>query len=263
MPGHLRLTPAPAVAAALLVALALGPPTLAGEHELEEHETEYVYGYPDDPSTAWINAIGGRLYDNWIEALDAEEPEETHPAWPASNTKHEGESTWRCKSCHGWDFLGAEGKYASGSYQTGIKGVSGVAGAEPAAIREIILNDTHRFTEEMIPGNYLDWLATFLSRGQYDIRQYVSDAGEVSGDTEHGRAIFQNICAACHGYDGTALDWGDDKPAYVGTEANANPWEVFFKIRHGHPGYEMVSLAAFDLQDAADVLAYVKTLPQE
>jgi hypothetical protein len=49
----------------------------------------------------------------------------------------------------------------------------------------------------------------------------------------------------------------------VGTESNANPWEVFFKIRHGHPGVEMVSLAAFSHQDAADVLAYAKTLPQK
>ena len=78
------------------------------------------------------------------------------------------------------------------------------------------------------------------------------------------KAIFQNICAACQGYDGRALDWDDsDEHGYVGTEANANPWEVFFKIPHGHPGQEMVSLAAFGLQDAADVLSYVKTLPQD
>jgi len=49
----------------------------------------------------------------------------------------------------------------------------------------------------------------------------------------------------------------------VGTEANANPWEVFFDIRHGHPGVEMVSLAAFSMEDAANVLAYAKALPQK
>ena len=116
----------------------------------------------------------------------------------------------------------------------------------------------------MIPDQRLEWLATFLSTGQYDIREFVADDGTVSGDPERGKAIFQNVCAACHGYNGTALDWGDDgEHNDVGTEANANPWEVFFKIRHGHPGVEMVSLAAFSFEDAANVLAYTKTLPQE
>lgn len=248
----------------LLAAFCLNQAAMAGEHELEEHETYYVYGHPDDPSDAWIIAMGGRLYDNWFAAINTEKPEGTHPAWPASNTKKSGAVTWRCKSCHGWDFLGAEGAYATGSYKTGIKGVRGVAGADLAEIEAIITDDTHGFTREMIPERYMTWLATFLSEGQYDIREYVSASGEVSGDPAHGKAIFQNVCAACHGYDGRALDWGDDdEHGYVGTEANANPWEVFFKIRHGHPGYEMVALTAFSHQDAADVLAYVKTLPQE
>ncbi len=134
---------------------------------------------------------------------------------------------------------------------------------DPNKIHKIILDDTHQYTHEMIPEPYMKWLATFLSKGQYDIRQYVSDSGDVSGDPNRGKGIFQNICASCHGYNGTAINWGeDDDPAYVGTESNANPWEVYFKIRHGHPGVEMVALSAFDHQVAADVLAYAKTLPQ-
>jgi thiosulfate dehydrogenase len=53
------------------------------------------------------------------------------------------------------------------------------------------------------------------------------------------------------------------KPGYVGTEASANPWEVLHKIRNGHPGVEMISLAAFPLQVSLDVLAYTRTLPEE
>ena len=254
-----------ALAAVLCVA---GPafadePKQETEHPLEEHETYYVQGFPAAPSEAWVIAIGGRIYDNWINVLEADSPGTTHAAWPASNAKKTGDTTWRCKSCHGWDFLGKNGKYGSGSYQTGITGVRGVAGMDPNKIHQIILDDTHQYTHGMIPEPYMKWLATFLSKGQYDIRQYVSDAGEVAGDPNRGKGIFQNICASCHGYNGTALNWGDDdEPAYVGTESNANPWEVFFKIRHGHPGVEMVALSAFDHQVAADVLAYAKTLPQ-
>ncbi len=255
-------------AAGLLAASLSGPAAFADEdddeHELEEHETYYVRDLPAEPSEAWVIAMGGRLYDNWVNALDAEEPEDTHPAWPSSNTKKEGATTWRCKSCHGWDLRGKDGAYGTGSYKTGIKGVRAVAGMDPIKIEQIITDDTHKLTREMIPERYMVLLTTFLSKGQYDIGNFVSDSGEVSGDPGRGKAIFQNTCAACHGYDGRALNWGDDdEPGYVGTEANANPWEVFFKIRHGHPGVEMISLAAFGHEEVANVLAYTKTLPKE
>lgn len=231
-------------------------------HAPEEHEKNYIFGNPASPSEEWIIAVGGRLYDNWINALNAGKPETTHPAWPASNSKKKGAVTWRCKSCHGWDFRGKDGKYATGSYQTGIKGVLGVRGMDPAKIHKILMNKVHGFTHDMIPEPHMLWLSTFLSKGTYDIGKYITADGQVSGDTERGRALFQNTCAACHGYSGTALNWGDEKkPAYVGTEANGNPWEVFAKIRHGHPGAYMISYTAFPMQDAADVLKYAQTLP--
>ncbi len=84
------------------------------------------------------------------------------------------------------------------------------------------------------------------------------------GDMENGRAIFQTVCAACHGFDGRRLDWGDNEgPAYVGTEAVAAPDEVLNKILNAHPGVEMVNLRAFGVDAAADVLRYTSTLPQE
>ena len=46
-------------------------------------------------------ARGGQLYDKWFAVIDAEKPKDTHPAWPASNTKKKGNATHRCKSCHG------------------------------------------------------------------------------------------------------------------------------------------------------------------
>ncbi len=255
-------------AAALVLTMLAGSPAFADEpkveteHALEEHETYYVRGFPAAPSDAWIIAIGGRVYDNWMNALQADDPKGTHPAWPPSNSKT-GKATWRCKSCHGWDFRGKDGAYRSGSYKTGIKGVRDVVGLDSNKIHKIIMDDTHKYTYDMIPEPYMKWVATFLSKGQYDITRYVSDSGDVSGNPDRGKSIFQNICAACHGYNGTALNWGEEgQPAYVGTESNANPWEVFFKIRHGHPGVEMVSLVAFSHEDAADVLAYAKTLPQ-
>jgi thiosulfate dehydrogenase len=230
--------------------------------EDEEYHRDYIYGVPADPSDAWTLASGARLYDNWISSLDAEAPEGTHPAWPASNTKKKGKVTWRCKSCHGWDYAGKDGAYAKGSYKTGIKGVRAFAGKDPAEIQKIIMNDTHGFTHDMIPEDAMWRVANFVSKGQIDASQYINADKTVKGDAERGKPMFQNICAACHGFDGRALNWGDeDDPGFVGTEAQGNPWEVLHKIRAGHPGVEMPAMMSFPIQYQVDLLSYTQTLP--
>ena len=250
-----------------LILLTLGAaswwPAIASDRD-ETYHQDYIYGAPADPSEAWLMANGARLYDNWINALDADKPEGTHPAWPASNSKKKGAVTWRCKSCHGWVYAGKDGAYAKGSYKTGIKGVSAFAGKDPAEIHKVLMAPVHGFTHEMIPKDAMLRIAAFVSRGQVDVSQHVNADKSVNGDPERGKPIYQNVCAACHGFDGRALDWGDPgDPGFVGTEAQGNPWEVLHKIRAGHPGVEMPALMAFPIQDAVDVLSYTQTLPAE
>ncbi len=129
----------------------------------------------------------------------------------------------------------------------------------------MIRGGPHGFTKEMIPDEQMGYLAAFVSRGLDDMNKYIdAKSGDVKGDPKMGAPVFQTTCASCHGFDGRALDWGDDKePGFIGTEANANPWEVLHKIRNGHPGVEMISLRAFDIQTSIDVLAYTKTLPEK
>ncbi len=254
-------------ACAFMIGAIVSVPAANAEHEghkLEEHEKDYVYGTPQSPTEAWTIASGMRIYDNWMNALDVEGPGVTHPSWPASNTKKKGNTTWRCKSCHGWDLKGKDGKYASGSYKTGIGGVQGVSGKNPSDIHAVLMDKNHQYTHDMIPQEAMLRVSTALSIGQYDTDDYINADGSVKGDLRRGREIFQNVCASCHGYDGTALDWGDEgDPAYISTEANANPWEVIAKIRHGHPGVEMISLIAFPMSDITSVLKYTRTLPQK
>jgi thiosulfate dehydrogenase len=259
-PSRFRLN-LTAVALTLLLLPVASELAYASEQD-EEYHKDYIYGVPADPSDAWTLASGARLYDNWMSSLDADEPDETHPAWPASNTKKKGKVTWRCKSCHGWDYAGKDGAYSKGSYKTGVKGVRALAGKDPADIHKILMNEIHGFTHEMIPEDAMVRIAVFVSKGQIDVSQYVKADKTVVGNAERGKAIFQNHCAACHGFDGQALDWGEtDKPKYVGTEAQGNPWEVLHKIRAGHPGVEMPAMMAFPVQDAVDLLTYAQTLP--
>lgn len=255
-----------ATVASVLLALAFTPlPAAADEGAEEEHHRDYILGVPAEPTEAWLMSRGGRLYDSWFGTLGVDGPEETHPAWPASNTKKKGDVTWRCKSCHGWDYLGAAGKYASGSYKTGIAGVMSAKGKSVDDIAAAIRGGSHGFTKEMIPDDQLGYLAAFISRGLEDIGKYIdTETGDVKGDPKKGMALFQTTCAACHGFDGRALNFGDEKePEFVGTVANDNPWEALNKIRNGQPGVEMISFRALDTQVSADLLAYIKTLPEK
>ncbi len=254
------------LAAAAGAALILGGQAVwaADDYSHSEEAQEFIHGAPALPTDTWTLSSGGRIYDNWWNALDRDEPEGTHPSYPATAGKS-GSTTWRCKECHGWDYKGADGVYGSGSHHTGIKGINGAIGTNEFDIAAMIRGPVHGYTADMINDAELARLAAFVSRGQMDIGHYVDSSRTLRmGDLNAGREIFQSVCAACHGFDGRAMDWGDDDgPAYVGTESRAAPDEVFGKILNGHPGVAMVNLRAFGAEAIHDTLSYAATLPAE
>ncbi|PTN00685.1 thiosulfate dehydrogenase [Rhodovulum imhoffii] len=238
----------------------------AGDYAVTDEAELYFSGAPNNPTEPWLLAAGGRIYDNWWEALDKPEPQYfTHPSYPAEG-KASGAETWRCKECHGWDYKGVSGVYRSGSHYTGIIGIEGAAGRDVAEISAMMRDSVHGYTEEMINDEEMERLAAFVSRGQIDMSQYIDLATReiTGGNVDRGREVFQTICSACHGFDGRKLNWGDPgEDAFVATEAVAAPDEVLNKILNAHPGVEMVNLRAFGTELAADVLRYASTLPQE
>ncbi len=197
-----------------------------------------------------------------MSVVEADKPETSHPAYPAEGKK-KGATTWRCKECHGWDYMGAAGAYSKGSHHTGIKGVRAVAGKDQTKIHEILMDKTHGFTEEMLSHSAMDKLSLFLSRGQIDMGRYIDrKSGVARGNPRRGAAAFQTICAVCHGFDGKEINFKDEqKPEFIGTVCGKNPWEALHKIRFGQPGVGMVALASLDIEDQVDILAYCQTLP--
>ncbi len=196
--------------------------------------------------------------------LDREEPQGTNPAYPSTG-KRKGATTWRCVECHGWDYKGKDGLYGEGERYTGVKGIQAATRMPSEAISKLMRSGPHNYTSEMIRDEELDWLAAFIREGQHDTDLVIHPATDTAkGDAERGAAIFQTVCATCHGFDDRLLDWGEPGDlGSVGTEARQLPAEVLHKIRNAHPGAAMVNLRAFPLQDAVDVLTYAQTLPAE
>ena len=149
--------------------------------------------------------------------------------------------------------MGEDGAYGKGSRYTGIKGIRRMVGADPEEIVGIIMDDTHRYTTEMIPSKAMRKLTAIINRSKTGLRR--------------GAVFFQTVCAICHGFDGaqmpskteTALAAFGDR-GYMGYVASNNPWEVLHKIRNGQPGVGMIALRVLNVQDQVDVLAYMQTL---
>ncbi|MFQ6016410.1 MAG: c-type cytochrome [Anaerolineae bacterium] len=227
--------------------------------------TAYAQG-----SSAASMARGGRLYDKWWKVIDAEAPTTDHPLWALQTTNtRSGSATWRCKECHGWDYKGKDGAYGSGSHYTGFVGVWDAAqtksAEELAAILKGSTNADHDFSSVLDDTSITD-LANFLKEGLVDNAQYIdySTKKPIGGDASHGEELFSGLCAACHGDDGTEINFKTpEEPEYVGTVASGNPWEFLHKVRAGQPGTAMPAAIEGDwsMQDVVDVLAYAQSLP--
>ncbi|MBT3907664.1 MAG: hypothetical protein HN578_11250 [Rhodospirillales bacterium] len=223
--------------------------------------TVMIFGLPeiavaDDEATL---ARGGKIYDKWYKIAGAKAPKASHPLYPAAKKyAKKPKSNWRCKECHGWDYMGKDGAYASGKHSTGIKGVNGMAGTPVEKIVAVLKGD-HAYAGKM-PENDMKAVALFVSKGQIDMRKYIDYATKTpKGDKAKGANYFGTICSGCHGMNG-------DKPKDMGKTLGkqmSNPQEVFHKVLNGHPGEPMPGLRALDHQIGADILAHIATLPKK
>jgi cytochrome c2 len=199
---------------------------------------------------------GGRLYDKWFTENKAAKPTSDHPAYTVKDGKYGKDASWRCKECHGWDYIGKDGAYAKGAHATGIKGIGGAKGKEPAAIVAVLRDKTHGYTAAQLSDKDAGDLALFVSKGQIDMARYI-DGGKVKGNADKGEIYFNTLCAGCHGLDGKKLK---DAPP-LGSVAD-NGAEMMHKLINGQPGEAMPALRALDHQIAADIAVYLTKLPK-
>ncbi|MCP5373790.1 MAG: c-type cytochrome, partial [Hyphomicrobiales bacterium] len=196
-----------------------------------------------DASEAAMLARGGILYDRWYKVTSGDLPMGTHPSYSKEGKKKKS-TTWRCKECHGWDYRGKDGEYKEGSHFTGVKGITGAAGKDPAEVIKILKDKTHGYTDGMFSEYDFKSLGLYVSKGQIDVTKYIGDDKSVKGDAKAGQAYYETICAGCHGMDGKKIS---DMPP-VGSVVNKNPWESLHKIRFGQPAEAMPSLIALPLE---------------
>ncbi len=213
---------------------------------------------------------GAILYDRWYSAIGQQAPEDDMPIWGRQNTNsRSGPDTWRCVECHGWDYKGSQGAYASGSHFTGFPSISALV--PNLSEQELVdhlkgsKDPAHDFSSFMDDAA-INKLARFLKFGLVDDDQYIDDVSltVIGGDLEHGKALYEQICANCHGVDGKLIVFrteGVDES--LGSVASRDPWRFLHRTRFGVAGVDMPVGAklGWSAEDGRDVLAYVQTLP--
>jgi mono/diheme cytochrome c family protein len=202
-------------------------------------------------------ASGGRLYDDWQGATGGRQAV-PHPSYPAkSHYASVPAVTWRCKECHGPDYKGNQGQYASGNHATGIKGIRAMAGADPEQIIAILRNRTHLFGGVLKYRDLQD-LANFVSRGQVDMDTFIDPrTRQARGDARRGETFYQTMCVGCHGREGRFT-----AKRFLGTRARQDPWESLHNILNGHPDENMPALRELDQKVVTDILTYVQSLQE-
>jgi hypothetical protein len=213
---------------------------------------------------------GALLYDKWFAALGINPPSGNMPIWSRQTTNtRSGPDTWRCVECHGWDYRGVSGAYASGSHFTGFPDIKTVT--EPLSEQDIIAhlkgaNDPdHNFSSYM-NDTALSQLALFLKSGLIDDSKYIDPVSlkVIDADRVHGKLLFDFVCAQCHGEDGKKIIFhteGIDE--YLGSVANRDPWRFLHRTRFGTAGTSMPVgyTLGWTPDDGRDILAYAQTLP--
>lgn len=219
------------------------------------------------PAQAADVARGGALYDNWMAALGVDAPAGNMPIWDRqTNNTRSGPDTWRCVSCHGWDYQGKDGAYRAGTNFTGFPGV--YPSSQEKSIDALVgilkgeQDPQHDFSAYMDDAALTD-LATFLKEATVDDNEFIdmTTLKVIEGDAAHGKSLYDETCASCHGADGQRITFrfeGQSVP--LGVLAHRDPWRFLHKTRFGTPGTDMVVGHNFGrtAQDGRDVLLYAQ-----
>ncbi len=227
-----------------------------------------ISGESFDPA---VVALGGRLYDNWMIESGIEALPGDHPLWATQSTNAiSGPGTFRCTECHGWDYKGATGVYASGPHFTGFTGVTragrSLSNEDLVAALKGAFNANHDFRFDISRKN-LNALAVFLRAGLVnysDLIDYETGTPRNIPVISNGQTRYSRTCASCHGDDGKGINFADESvPVYIGDLATDNPWRFLHKALYGQPGeitMPAVSTRGWTEQDLTDLLAYAQSL---
>ena len=196
---------------------------------------------------------GGRLWDTWWTEIGIAPPSGRH-ALSNEQTATEDIQTFRCATCHGWDY-----KEVHTTSRTDAELFN--------LLKFVNLPNGHGYADHGLTDDDLRDLIAFLRRGTVDTNLYITPDGDFIGNPDAGANRFQQgtagsmQCLVCHGPDGRWLNFGShEDPTWLGTVAQQEPWRFLHMVRFGKPGTAMPSMSTLGgtPAQAADVGRYIQ-----
>jgi mono/diheme cytochrome c family protein len=237
-----------------------GPPTHFDQENLER---EVLDGKQHQLGDTFIISLGGRVYDNFWVMFDENSPAKRNPDYPSNNITSNAD-TWRCVTCHGWDYTGTQIMKDQERQRTRLSGLRHLEGAGPLELFERFNTAHPAYAGDLLTEQALELLLLFVSVGQYERETFLKEMSASGEQLEGGQNIFEGICMSCHGPLGT--DGLDDKPGLrpsLGWLARHEPERTLHKIINGVPGTEMLALRFVEDDSIWILMAYLRTLDPE
>ncbi|MEO1204713.1 MAG: c-type cytochrome [Pseudomonadota bacterium] len=208
-------------------------------------------------------SLGGQLYDNHWNVVGRQPPTQRQPVFPKT-IKTYNAKTWRCSSCHGWDYLGRDGHLGEQSRSYTFKSLARVRAKPPEWIAKYIRSGFHRQMTAVLTEKHITALSLFLRTGQHSVEAFLDDKGRASGNSIEGKDLFEKTCASCHQKDGRAFIYGEKGDvASLGWLARNRPEQVLHKILNGVPKADMLSLRTVPDNQLASLFSYLQQLDPE
>lgn len=214
---------------------------------------------------------GGKLYANWDLLIGFSDFESQHPIWVGVGSSQVSERiTYRCVSCHGWDYRGSEGRLTYPGLQQGMDSPSllTLMGNPPEEILPWLdgtNNPEHDFSAYLTQQDLHD-LSLFISRALVAPNLIASrEDNSVQGTVTVGKNIYHDFCQSCHGTEGEKINFGSTAtPTFLGDMAWSNPWRVAHVVRFGHIIGNMPPASTLEISFSRqiDLLTYLQTLPR-
>lgn len=249
------------IAAALAVVLCTLPiPQKPASAGLIPQEKEVLEGREHEFGDAFVVSLGGKLYDDFWQASGASPPTRRNPAFPSDITAGDSDS-WRCVSCHGWDYDGADKAPGSKQQRKQFVSVRHLQGVDPFKVSELFARAHADHPVQATGGLQLDLIILFVSVGQYETRNFKPYKAVTPERLNRGRDIFEGVCMSCHDPDGkSGLEMRPGLRRSLGWLARNKPKRAMHKIINGVPGQSMLALRFLEETVITDLLAYLKTL---
>lgn len=208
---------------------------------------------------------GAHLYEAWDKRVGADLLGYINPMWEELERKAEpGPVTWRCSSCHGWNYLGTAYNDQQGGFVPGLLIVKTMEEEEIQMWLDGTNNPKHDFSKFLTIAAQKDLIA-FLKRGLVNYSSFARQEIFVTQNiNENGEELYKESCRDCHGPDGARINFDTaENPSFLGNSAE-EPWKVVHLIQFGHPNISVppIKELGWSLEDVFDVVKYTIVLPK-